>query len=158
MMSASIHTKLNGMTAVTIVAIVASLTSFFPLREVSALRATQRDRAQLYAEMLATQLRSAVAFADRESDSLQLVREATSDLLAVIDGMEPRDAAAAEALDLPYLRTQVPEAFGRAIEGLGRVGVIVQSMRQVEVESELGRGTTFTIPIDGLPMVMARAA
>jgi signal transduction histidine kinase len=80
------------------------------------------------------------------SDSLQFLREATADMLGVIDKLvvvqqsveagAPSQAAATEAAkaaetaDLPYLIERVPEAVDRSLDGLGRVATIVRSMKE----------------------------
>jgi PAS domain S-box-containing protein len=78
-------------------------------------------------------------------DSLQFLRNASMDLLQLVDRLQvlrnelfaggPLQAAivgAAEAeaeADLPYLRENVPAAFDRCQDGLGRVSAIVRSLK-----------------------------
>ena len=80
------------------------------------------------------------------SDSIGFVRDAANDLLAVVDklqvvrrsvleGTPSAEAAsearkAEEAADLPYLRDNVPKAFERCLDGLGRIATIVRSMKE----------------------------
>jgi len=78
-------------------------------------------------------------------DSMRFLRESTHDLLqlfekiqeirqAVLDGRPIEQAAreaveAEESADLPYLRENIPQAFERCLEGLGRVATIVRSLK-----------------------------
>ena len=78
-------------------------------------------------------------------DSIQFVRDSVGELTTIIDrhraatlqtlATRPDDRAAADALaaeaeaDLPYLREHVPAAIERALDGMRRVAVIVQSMK-----------------------------
>ena len=80
------------------------------------------------------------------SDSIHFLRDATTDLMGVVEklrvvqrsileGATPTQAAAeAEAVeeeaDLPYLLENVPKAFDRSLDGLGRVATIVRSMKE----------------------------
>ncbi len=63
----SIHHKLIGLMAVMITAIVGFLCVYFPLQQIESMSATLTGRATGYGAMLSTQVRSAVAFADRET-------------------------------------------------------------------------------------------
>ncbi len=78
-------------------------------------------------------------------DSIQFVRDSVGELTTIIDrhrvatearlAQAPDDALAAAALaaeadaDLPYLREHIPAAIERALDGMKRVAVIVQSMK-----------------------------
>jgi signal transduction histidine kinase len=80
------------------------------------------------------------------NDSIHFLRDATADLLSVVDRLEtvqravvsgdpPRIAAerAAEEcdrIDLEFLRERIPKAFDRSIDGLQRVATIVRSMKE----------------------------
>jgi signal transduction histidine kinase len=64
---ASIRTKLIAMTATVVAIIVGSLAIYFPAREIGDLEQEQFLRASTYGNLLAGQVRSAVAFADRET-------------------------------------------------------------------------------------------
>ncbi|MEP7306145.1 MAG: ATP-binding protein [Acidobacteriota bacterium] len=67
------------------------------------------------------------------SDSVHFVRDAMRDLALVLQKYREGapDVAEAEAdADLPYLLENVPKALDRSLEGLGRVAVIVRSMKQ----------------------------
>ena len=77
MVRASILTKLIGMTAIVVAIIVGGLTVYFPSREIKDLAQEQFARASIYGTLLATQVRSAVAFVDRET-----AREVLSSLAA----------------------------------------------------------------------------
>src|SRR5262245_33760308 len=63
----SIITKLIGLAALPIAAIVGFLVYYFPSQQIAQLTADQQERAQTYADLLADELRSAVAFSDRET-------------------------------------------------------------------------------------------
>lgn len=79
------------------------------------------------------------------SDSLEFVRTGIAELAQLLDrdgeliarvvaGEPAHDlaaaaAAAATAAELPYLREQLPLAVARALDGLGRVTMIIRSMR-----------------------------
>jgi len=79
-------------------------------------------------------------------DSLSFLSDASKDLLAVVERLQavrrsvlegtPSAEAASEAAkaeeeaDLPYLRDNVPKAFERCLDGLGRIGAIVRSMNE----------------------------
>jgi signal transduction histidine kinase len=63
----SIHAKLIGLTAIVIAGIVGFLTWFFPLHELAALEETQQLQVASYGALLSGQVRSAVAFSDRET-------------------------------------------------------------------------------------------
>jgi signal transduction histidine kinase len=58
------------------------------------------------------------------NDSLHFVREAVDDLFVLV--AHPTTVE----IDLPYLTEEVPKALARAHDGLGRVALIVRSMRQ----------------------------
>ena len=80
------------------------------------------------------------------SDSVQFVRDGMTELFGVVgklalvqrsvlDGAPSRAAAdvaadATDTADLPYLVENVPKALDRALEGLGRVAIIVRSMKE----------------------------
>jgi signal transduction histidine kinase len=80
------------------------------------------------------------------SDSIHFLRDATKDLMGLIEKLRTvrrsvaqgapsaqaaSDAAEAEeAADLPYLFENVPKAFDRSLDGLGRVATIVRSMKE----------------------------
>ena len=64
---ASIMTKLIAMTALVVTVIVVSLAIYFPAREIRDLDAEQFTRSSTYGGLLASQLRSAIAFSDRET-------------------------------------------------------------------------------------------
>jgi PAS domain S-box-containing protein len=83
------------------------------------------------------------------SDSIHFVREASAEVFSlietldglrrrVLDGCPPSELMAAavsasstvEAADLEYLRDNVPQALGRALDGLDRVATIVRSMKE----------------------------
>jgi signal transduction histidine kinase len=74
---ASIMTKLIAMTAIVVAVIVGALTVYFPSRELRDLEQEQFARASIYGALLSSQVRSAVAFADRET-----AREVLSSLTA----------------------------------------------------------------------------
>ena len=79
-------------------------------------------------------------------DSIEFVRAAVGDLFELVHKLEivqhsisqgmplataaSEAAEAAEAADLPYLTLQVPKALDLAAEGLGRVAMIVRSMKE----------------------------
>jgi signal transduction histidine kinase len=79
-------------------------------------------------------------------DSIHFLREATTDLMGVVERLRAVEAAvmsgapaleaaiaaraAEEAADLPYVVENVPKAFDRAVEGLSRVTTIVRSMKE----------------------------
>jgi signal transduction histidine kinase len=65
--TASIHFKLIGLTAVLIAAIVAFLTGYFASRQIRTLHDEQLAKVSAYGEILGGQVRSAVAFDDRET-------------------------------------------------------------------------------------------
>jgi signal transduction histidine kinase len=83
------------------------------------------------------------------TDSVHFVREAAADILSLVDRIEglqrlvlagasvsdameaaAAGAAAVEAVDLEYLRENMPKACNRALEGLERVATIVRSMKE----------------------------
>ena len=80
------------------------------------------------------------------SDSIHFLRDATTDILEVVGQLQivresvlagkpsREDAEAAsvaeEQADLAYLIENVPKAFDRSVEGLGRVTAIVRSMKE----------------------------
>jgi signal transduction histidine kinase len=80
------------------------------------------------------------------TDSVQFAREATTDVIAVVDRYRaaataaiaghPAVELAAEAAgadaqaDLPYVFGELPRALDRALDGLDRVATIVRSMKQ----------------------------
>ncbi|MET0791257.1 MAG: ATP-binding protein [Polyangiaceae bacterium] len=80
------------------------------------------------------------------SDSMFFVREAVTNLFQVVesldsvrrsvqDGLPAQEAARAaaaaeEEADLGYLRSNVPQALDRAMDGLDRVAVIVRAMKE----------------------------
>jgi signal transduction histidine kinase len=80
------------------------------------------------------------------SDSVQFVRDATTDMIAVVGKYraacatvtagQPAAALAADAeaadvdADLPYVFGELPRALDRALDGLDRVATIVRSMKQ----------------------------
>lgn len=79
-------------------------------------------------------------------DSIEFVRSAVGDLFELVRKLEivqhsisqgmplataaSEAAEATEAADLPYLTLQVPKALDLAAEGLGRVAMIVRSMKE----------------------------
>ena len=79
------------------------------------------------------------------SDSIHFLRDATRDLMDVVDKLQAVQQSALagtvsaaaidnareaeEAADLPYLFERVPKAFERSLDGLGRVASIVRSMK-----------------------------
>jgi signal transduction histidine kinase len=79
-------------------------------------------------------------------DSVQFLRASAADLVQLVEALQalhrsalegPPDPAAVrqaseaiEAADLPFLLENVPKAFDRVVDGLGRVGVIVRSMKE----------------------------
>nr|HEX4315340.1 ATP-binding protein [Kofleriaceae bacterium] len=77
----SFESRLIGLSAVMLVAIVGVLSVSFSLRQIRTLRVEQTDRVRAYGTLLAHQLRSAVAFGDRET-----ARE-------VLDTIDPRVVA-----------------------------------------------------------------
>ena len=64
MNAVSIHAKLIGFAAVLIAAIVGFLTWHFSSQQIDTLAAEQQSRAEIYGDLFANELRSAVAFAD----------------------------------------------------------------------------------------------
>ncbi|HEY0252475.1 MAG TPA: ATP-binding protein [Kofleriaceae bacterium] len=64
-------------------------------------------------------------------DSLQFVSEAVTELFAIVRSGShcPELAQAADAADFPYLSVEVPKALALAGDGLGRVSMIVRSMK-----------------------------
>ncbi|MEO7108868.1 MAG: ATP-binding protein, partial [Polyangiaceae bacterium] len=106
-------------------------------------------------------------------DSIQFLREGMQDLLTVVDKLEDvrrlvvekspsatidvaiaAVAKAEAAADLPFLRENVPPAFERCIDGVGRVASIVQSVREFAhpahremVAVDLNRAITNTLTI-----------
>ncbi len=66
------------------------------------------------------------------NDSIHFLRDATTDLLAVVDKLAAGTAAeqATEEFDLDYLRSRIPKAFDRSLDGLERVATIVRSMKE----------------------------
>jgi two-component system NtrC family sensor kinase len=82
------------------------------------------------------------------SDSLHFLRESARDMMTLIvklkalqqfsneDNRDATNAAredvasAEEAADLPYITEQVPKAFERCIDGLGRMTAIVRSLKE----------------------------
>lgn len=62
-----IRVKLIGLMVAMTIVIVLPLATYFPARELEELRAASRDRAEVYAGLVSHQLRSAVAFEDRET-------------------------------------------------------------------------------------------
>jgi len=82
----SIVTKLIGLAALPLAAIVGFLIYYFPAQQVAELTAEQEARAQSYGDLLGDQLRSAVAFSDRETarevlSSLRAERDTVSTVL-----------------------------------------------------------------------------
>lgn len=63
----TIRVKLIGLMVAMALAIIVPLATYFPSRELDEARANRHDRATAYAALAAHQLRSAVAFADRET-------------------------------------------------------------------------------------------
>ncbi len=63
----SIHQKLIGLIAVMIAAIVGFLCVYFPLQQFGNIRTALTSRTSSYSALLSNQVRSAVAFADRET-------------------------------------------------------------------------------------------
>jgi two-component system chemotaxis sensor kinase CheA len=59
--------KLMSLMACVVIVVVATLTVYFPLRQLSALEALLLHRANTYGKLISHQLRSAVAFDDRET-------------------------------------------------------------------------------------------
>jgi signal transduction histidine kinase len=87
----SIITKLIGLAALPIAAIIGFLVYYFPAQQIAQLTADQERRAQTYADLLADELRSAVAFSDRETarevlTSLRADPQAVSTSLFAADG------------------------------------------------------------------------
>jgi signal transduction histidine kinase len=66
-LGASIMTKLIAMTAIVVAVIVGTLAIYFPSREIRDLEQEHFLRASTYGALLSNQLRSAVAFSDRET-------------------------------------------------------------------------------------------
>ncbi len=80
------------------------------------------------------------------SDSIEFLRSAVTDLFGFLDKLRElqtavaagaptkaiaADCAAAEDdADLPYIRENVPGAFDRCVDGLGRVATIVRSLKE----------------------------
>ena len=66
------------------------------------------------------------------SDSIHFLRDATSDLLSVVDKLAAGTSVeqATEEADLEYLRSRIPKAFERSLDGLQRVATIVRSMKE----------------------------
>src|SRR6188472_3392722 len=62
-----IRVKLIGVMVAMSLAIVVPLTTYFPARQIDELRTATHDRAKVYADLASRQLRSAVAFDDRET-------------------------------------------------------------------------------------------
>ncbi len=65
--SLGIRVKLVALLVGTSFVIVGVLTSYFPARQISELRSELRDRAGMYGHLAAHQLRSAIAFGDRQT-------------------------------------------------------------------------------------------
>lgn len=79
-------------------------------------------------------------------DSLQFLRDSARDLLALLDGIQELHRAAGagaeitgileasrkaeENADLAYIRTNMPPAFERCVDGLNRVTTIVRSLKE----------------------------
>jgi len=63
----SLHAKLIGLMAIVIAGIIGFLTWFFPSHELTALEETQQAQVASYGTLLSGQVRSAVAFSDRET-------------------------------------------------------------------------------------------
>jgi signal transduction histidine kinase len=84
LMRPSIGAKLIALIAIVVAAIVAALTVYFPSQEIGALREEQVGRARTYGALLARQVRSAVAFEDRETAREVLASlDADPDVVAV---------------------------------------------------------------------------
>ncbi|MBX3158569.1 MAG: HAMP domain-containing histidine kinase [Deltaproteobacteria bacterium] len=65
------------------------------------------------------------------SDSVHFLRDATADLVGVVDKLDTAQGLAhEERADVAYLRDRIPKAFDRSLDGLHRVAAIVQSMKQ----------------------------
>src|SRR5687768_793785 len=62
-----IRIKLIGLTVATIVGIVIAIATYFVNRQIDDLRTARRDRAEVYAELAAHQLKSSIAFSDEET-------------------------------------------------------------------------------------------
>jgi two-component system chemotaxis sensor kinase CheA len=62
-----IHAKLVGLMVAMTLVLVVPLATYFPAREIDGLRAMAHERALVYANLASRQLRSAVAFEDRET-------------------------------------------------------------------------------------------
>lgn len=89
-------------------------------------------------------------------DSLQFLRDASRELLQLLQKVQElrraavagrplaeavRDAERAEDdADLPYLRENMPQAFERCLEGLGRVATIVRSLKEFAHPSDKEMG------------------
>lgn len=72
------------------------------------------------------------------SDSIHFVKQATSDLLALVEKIRKVESEALQAvlcsaedeIDLSYLVEHMPSAVERAVDGLERISTIVKSMRE----------------------------
>jgi signal transduction histidine kinase len=90
---ASIHAKLIGLTASIVAAIVIFLTAYFASQAIGQLHDEQLGKVSTYGELLANQVRSAVAFADHETarevlSSLAAERDVAAVTLYIQDGEE----------------------------------------------------------------------
>jgi PAS domain S-box-containing protein len=109
--------------------------------EVSLLHAQKLEAVGQLAAGIAHEINTPIQFV---GDSVHFVRDAMTEVFVIIDGYRSlREAAAAfvpeaaarmraeeERADLAYLIEQVPRAFDRAIDGLGRVATIVRGMKE----------------------------
>jgi signal transduction histidine kinase len=90
------------------------------------------------------------------NDSVMFVREAWTDVVALVEEYQQRGALEAreQAIDLPYLKENVPKSLDRTLEGLMRIAEIVKSMKafaqpdQVEkVTYDVNQGLETTLTI-----------
>jgi len=151
---ASILTKLIGLTAIVVVVIVGTLAVYFPARELGDLDADQLVRASTYGVLLASQARSAVAFADRET-----AREVLSSLDA-----DPDVVAVSLFLD------RGEELYRRGTPGAwvdrARAGVMAERVFRIDgrvavvtpVQSLEGPRGTLVIELSGTRLREARHA
>jgi signal transduction histidine kinase len=122
---ASIMTKLIAMTMVVVAVIVAGLAGYFSSRELNDLAREQMSRAATYGTLLSSQLRSAVAFSDRETAREVLSSLAADpDVVAVTLFPERGDALFRTGAPDPRIERGRPAAELQLLQVGDRVAVI----------------------------------
>jgi len=116
-----IRIKLVGLMVAMAMAIVLPLAVYFPARELDELRTASRERAEVYAGLASHQLRSAVAFEDRETAREVVDAIAKDPLLSGLD---------------------VYTADGRVLHGIGKLSDLAGRLGR----RPLARAESFALP------------